>query len=53
MQKLLVTEAPNSQIGMYYRSDQYATSSACTKNLLFERDPIREDMSWVDLASRG
>jgi hypothetical protein len=38
---------------MYCRSDRYSASAVWTRNLLPERDPIREEASWVDLASAG
>jgi hypothetical protein len=33
------------------RSDRYAASAAWTWNLLPGREPIREEMPWIDLAS--
>jgi hypothetical protein len=53
MQDLLVAGAPISQTDMSGWSDRCAASIACTRKALPERDPIREGVSWVDLASAG
>jgi hypothetical protein len=35
------------------RSDQYVASAASTREPLLRRDPIGEEVPWVDLASVG
>jgi hypothetical protein len=51
VEKLLVAGALTGQTGMYCQSDRYTTSIGWTKNLLSGREPVREEASWVDLAS--
>jgi hypothetical protein len=50
VQNLLVAGAPTGKSGWL---DQCAASTACTREPLPERDPVREGASWVDLASAG
>jgi hypothetical protein len=53
VQNLLVTGAPTSQTGMRRQLDSYAASTACTREPLPRRFPIREEVPWVDLALAG
>jgi hypothetical protein len=53
VQNLLVVGAPTSETDMRRRSDRYAAFVACTRKPLPRKDPVRKEVSRVDLASLG